>query len=125
MKKITVWTSDPEKVGDLLMDAECGICPDSHWPHPKTRVEELVKTIKRHDRLDILTWDELTMLVVMTASKDGVAEVEVKYWESGKNEPTAIPMVNGRLESWPDPNGFFTERRKVLFGGGLLKDDEA
>ena len=124
MKKITVWTSGPEKVTDLLMSAECGICPESHWLHPKTRIKELIGYIKRHDRLDILTWDELTMLIVMAASDEGIAEVEVKYWEADKDEPTAIPMIDGALKLWPDPSGFHNERREVLFGKGVFDGDD-
>lgn len=128
--KITILTSDPERVlgkrglvsSDTTLKIHYDVFPEIRWLHPTARLEGMVKLIKKGYDLSVVTWDELTMLVAMAASREKVADVEVLYYTVDGDEPVAIKMTDGTLSSWPDRTGFFTQRRKALFDGPLFGD---
>ena len=123
--KITVYTSDPERAeGDngLLYNEKMpafDFLPEVSWIHPTARLNGLRKQIEAGKDLKIVTWDELTMLILLDAAAKG-AELEVRYYREGADEPVVLKAdEHGALPSWPSKDGFFTQRSKVLFG-----DDE-
>ena len=131
---ITVYTSAPGMVDRLFPRGRASelvpvvdVLPEDRWLHPRARMQGLISLIKEGDEhLAVLTWDELSMLVCMSAAAEGVADVEVKYFTDGADEPVVLKADGrGALPSWPDPSGFFNERRDVLFSDGPLFGKEA
>ena len=126
--KLTIHTSGPDLVARLLYKVDDGVfgalVPEQEWLHPRKRMREFISRVKEGRDLVVLTWDELVVLVALTAAAEGVAEVEVVYH---RDEGDVVLKADGRgaLPSWPDPSGFFNERRDVLFSDGPLFGKEA
>lgn len=121
--KITIKTSSPKSVDrvearelyDRLERGTETICPETRWLHPTARLEGLKALVRKGDNITLVTWDELTFDLVLTASELGRAEVEVHYLDD-EDDYQVIKCENGALERWPDPNGFFKERSRLLSG---------
>lgn len=118
--KIKVITSDQTMVDCLLKQKQPGVVyPEIDWVHPKTRLAKLADLVKEGKDVVMATWDELSFLVALGASAKHRADVEVEYWTS-PTKSRDIKVSEGSLEHWPDPDGFFNERSKVLFSDDLF-----
>lgn len=121
---IVVYTSDPGSVDRLLSRGRSAgfVLPEERWLHPRTRLRELVSLVEKGgERLSVLTWDELTVLVCLAAAAERVAEVEVRYFLDGQDEPLVLKAdERGSLSGWPDEDGFFSERSEVIFSENAL-----
>ena len=126
--KITIHTSGPDMVARLLYKVDDGvfgaIVPEQLWLHPRERMQEFISRIKEGRDLVVLTWDELTVCIALAAAAEGAAEVEVVYHRDD-GDVVLKADGHGSLPSWPDPSGFFNERRDVLFSDGPLFEQEA
>lgn len=119
--KIKIITSDPTMTDCLLEQRQPDIAyPEIDWVHPKTRLAKLAGLISKGKDIVMATWDELSFLVALAASKEHRADVEVEYWTS-PTESMDIKVSEGSIEHWPDPDGFFDERDKVLFSDDLFE----
>ena len=121
--KIKIITSDPTMIDCLLEQRQPNVVyPELDWVHPKTRLAKLAGLVGKGEDVVIATWDELSFLVALAASAKHRADVEVEYWTS-PTKSMNIKMSEGSLEHWPDPDGFFDERSKVLFSDNLFDGD--
>lgn len=119
--KIKIITSDPTMTDCLLEQRRPDVVyPELDWVHPKTRLAKLAGLVGKGEDIVMATWDELSFLVALAASKEHRADVVVEYWTSS-TESRDIKVSEGSLEHWPDPDGFFDERSKVLFSDDLFE----
>jgi hypothetical protein len=124
--KLTIHTSGPELTNKLVYNEKLkfDVIPELRWLHPRARMNQLVALMEKGEDTTILSWDELTMLIALGAARKCMAEVEVHYhFDDGKITVIKADR-NGSLPSWPDQDGFFTERREVLFEKDLFEAKE-
>ena len=119
--KIKIITSDQTMTDRLLGQRQPDVVyPELDWVHPKTRLAKLACLVREGKDVVMATWDELSFLVALAASAEHKADVEVEYWTS-PTESKDIKVSEGSLEHWPDPDGFFDERSRAIFSGGLFE----